>query len=454
MKKDLRIFIIRSSILSKVSILLLTIFTVFLSIDSGVLGNIIFANPLNLDENSKEICGLVKDYTSNRVELNFTKINSLQSTRPVFIKFKPENIKSIQRYEWICFDTQGDFKKFQRFATVLDLTNQDILIEISNEEMAEFIEDFSNYINESLDKYFGEDSGLVKALVFGIKDDLLSEDKKTFQDIGASHLLVASGANIVIILSVIKRFTQKLKYFTKSSFLSLIIEVLAIFTYLLIVGLEGSLVRAVVFWLFLNIEMLVGRKVPFILKTEYCIAIITILLPENLFSLSFYLSIGALIGINLGNDLVKFLKLSGANEIIKLCIINFAILIVTGIITSYFFAQLNFTGLISNLILLPLAEFIVGVGFGLSIAIFVVGNLNIIILNELLFFLSTLLSMLVGLLREISKFIQEIGLSTFLNSKFYINTQTLFLLIFAISVIWFYIKFINFLRIRESLENI
>jgi competence protein ComEC len=136
-----------------------------------------------------------------------------------------------------------------------------------------------------------EQSALLKGLLFGERESLPQEIQNAFRDAGVMHVLVASGANLGMIVALLALVLRWWGFnFTRLYFLATPVVLL----YLFVVGFEVSLVRATVMFFFLTIGFFLAER-GWILKRwadplqSLATAALAILLfdPEALFEASF-----------------------------------------------------------------------------------------------------------------------------------------------------------------------
>ncbi|OQX28463.1 MAG: hypothetical protein B0D92_08760 [Spirochaeta sp. LUC14_002_19_P3] len=136
----------------------------------------------------------------------------------------------------------------------------------------------------------------LSALILGRRIDSGSRLIRNFKDAGCIHLLALSGFHVGLIAIAIRWLTKGILGIRAASILSLI----AILTYLLLIGIRPSLVRAVIMYGLWNRDRNRGFKAaPF----QYlCLAFIiqSVLFPRSVYTLSFLLSYTALAGILTG----------------------------------------------------------------------------------------------------------------------------------------------------------
>jgi competence protein ComEC len=147
----------------------------------------------------------------------------------------------------------------------------------------------ANAIEDSLTK------GFVSAVVLGDKTGLNSETLDDFQRAGLTHLLVVSGFNVSIV-AILVFYLLKLIGLSYRR-LRIGLSMLVVLFYCLVVGLEPSVVRALIVIQFIFISRFLERK-PDMGNLTAGAALVTVLLhPYDLFDIGFQLSYGAVFSI-------------------------------------------------------------------------------------------------------------------------------------------------------------
>lgn len=108
--------------------------------------------------------------------------------------------------------------------------------------------DLRQMLFAQIERYLSfEQSALLKGLLFGERESLPKEIEESFRDAGVMHVLVASGANLGMIIALLALLVSWRGFnFTKLYFLATPIVII----YLLIVGFELSLLRATAMFFF------------------------------------------------------------------------------------------------------------------------------------------------------------------------------------------------------------
>ncbi len=147
----------------------------------------------------------------------------------------------------------------------------------------------ANSIDDSLTK------GFVNAVVLGDKTGLSTETLDDFQRAGLTHLLVVSGFNVSIVALLVYYILRLIGLAYRR--LRIALSMATVLFYCLVVGLEPSVVRALIVIEFIFIAMLIERK-PDVGNLTAAAAFVTILLhPYDLFDIGFQLSYGAVFSL-------------------------------------------------------------------------------------------------------------------------------------------------------------
>lgn len=221
-----------------------------------------------------------------------------------------------------------------------------------------------------------EQSALLKGLLFGEHESLPKEIEESFRDAGVMHVLVASGANLGMILALLALIVSWRGFnFTKLYFLAAPMVLI----YLLIVGFEVSLLRATAMFFFLTIGFFFAER-GWMLKRwvdplqSLATAALAILIfdPEVLFDVSFQLSFIGTLGILLAvlyvwPRLVSYLELTprppqeetlsrrAARSVVIFVLVTLAAQIAIAPVLAYHFHRVYLWGaILGNLVIVPL----------------------------------------------------------------------------------------------------
>lgn len=144
------------------------------------------------------------------------------------------------------------------------------------------------YIYSKIEQNCTKDNAdTLKAIIYGEKENLAQEIKDNFKNIGLSHMLVASGANIALILLIITRICKKLHI---SKYITNIFLIINILLFIVVCGLEPSITRAGIMTTITLLLKFKNKKISTYKKLLISFVIMYILNPMQIYSTSFQLS--------------------------------------------------------------------------------------------------------------------------------------------------------------------
>lgn len=235
-----------------------------------------------------------------------------------------------------------------------------------------------------------EHSALLKGLLFGERESLPKEINESFRDAGVMHVLVASGANLGMILALLALIMRWWGFnFTKLYFLAAPVVLI----YLLVVGFEVSVVRATAMFFFLTVGFFFAER-GWMLKRwvdllqSLATAALAILLfdPEALFDVGFQLSFAGTLGILLAvlyvwPRLVLHLKLAprppreetwlrcAARSVLVFVLVTLTAQLSVAPVLAYHFHRVYLWGaILGNFVIVPLVTITLWSGVFLLIA--------------------------------------------------------------------------------------
>ena len=223
----------------------------------------------------------------------------------------------------------------------------------------------------------GDELATVGALTLGYKEELGKELRRHFQASGAAHVLAVSGLHTGIIYGVLlwlltlgghvkPRYENRAGRWTISL---LIISVMWFYAWL--TGMTPSVVRAVLMVTIFEVGRMAYRQAISLNTIAAAAVLILLVKPTDLWSVSFQLSFAATAAIVILMSAFRHLVISkyrSLNYLTGILLISIAAQLGTLPLTMYYFGQMSNYFLLTNLIVLPLATFLVPFGL-LSIAL-------------------------------------------------------------------------------------
>lgn len=198
-------------------------------------------------------------------------------------------------------------------------------------------------------------SGIIKAIITGIKDYIPSEIIEVFNYAGISHILCISGLHISILVFWVGLVLKKILKLNRK----LIKIVIFILTLLLLffIGITPSIIRVSTIVFFSLIATLVHRKTIWLNSLAGGACFMLLIRPLYLFDISFQLSFITSFGIMLCSDILigddKLSEIKIIDEMKKAFLICVYAFLFSVPIIAYYFENINIFSIILNFMLMP-----------------------------------------------------------------------------------------------------
>ncbi|MEW6408525.1 MAG: ComEC/Rec2 family competence protein, partial [Nitrospirota bacterium] len=243
------------------------------------------------------------------------------------------------------------------------------------------------HIRMAIDKSFSErTAAILTAMIIGDDRKLSDELRDKFMASGTAHILSISGAHVGLIAFVFYNLIRlsilhlpytlllRLTLYTSPSKIAAIGTIPVVIFYTVIAGSKISAVRALIMIIVYLLAIVIEREKDW--KNSIALAAVITLLwnPQSLFDISFQLSYGAVVFIGYAIEYSSKLKVKsvelknlknteGGNrfkkKIFDYVLITVAATLGTVPLVAYYFNQFTWTGLFSNLIIIPLTGVLV-----------------------------------------------------------------------------------------------
>lgn len=203
---------------------------------------------------------------------------------------------------------------------------------------------FKLYVRKKvIEKFSSYTSALVLGMLLGEKDELSKEEKDLFNSVGISHILVVSGYNISLVISL---FFIVFKY--TSRFVRVGLSVCMIILFVVLVGADDSVVRAAIMGSILIFAQLFHKKSSAV-NTLFVAAIFMLFIkPDTLFDIGFHLSFIATFAI---------LTMPEIKNIPEYIFTIIWIFMYMSVYTIYLSEKIGVSGIISNIGVLFIVPF-------------------------------------------------------------------------------------------------
>ncbi len=224
-------------------------------------------------------------------------------------------------------------------------------------------------ISSSLDE---NQAGLLEGMLIGYKDGLDENAFKAFSKAGLTHIMVASGMNIAFIIMPFTFIFKKLRF---SNFKANIITIFILILFVFVTGFSASVVRAVIMGIIILAGRIIMREPEIYTSISASALIILIINPYTLFDIGFQLSFGATLSLVLFYPRIKSFTEGKYIPNVVSDTLAATVAAQLGVIpvTLYYFNNFSTFSIISNILVVPLVEFVTIIGFIMVFA----GLLNI-----------------------------------------------------------------------------
>lgn len=204
------------------------------------------------------------------------------------------------------------------------------------------------------------ESKLGMSYLLGMKSGLDKELSENLKTVGLTHIVVASGAHLSILVEIARKIFGKI-----SRFSGLLFSILFILFFMCMVGWTPSILRAGIMAILTLASWYVGRKVAAWRMILLVMAFTLMINPTFLTNLGWLLSFASYAGIMLlGPAITKFFY--GTKKpgfIASVILTTIAATLMTLPITLYYFGQVSIISLAANLIILPTLPYAMGLTF-------------------------------------------------------------------------------------------
>ncbi|NIS61479.1 MAG: DNA internalization-related competence protein ComEC/Rec2 [Proteobacteria bacterium] len=234
-----------------------------------------------------------------------------------------------------------------------------------------------------------ETRGIMKALILGEREEMREEMKEEFVVAGVAHIIAISGLHMGIIALVVfllmkwsLRWSETLALTLNIQKISALATIPPLVLYTFIAGARISTVRAAIMIVIYLISILLDRQRNLYNTLAVAAFLILLVSPSALFDVSFQLSFVAVLAIlYLVPRLSEFLPKTHPLLLRKpspyqtflshlkiFIFVSLAAMVGTSPLVAYYFNRMSIVGLLSNLIIIPLAGFVVIIGLITSLA--------------------------------------------------------------------------------------
>ncbi len=211
------------------------------------------------------------------------------------------------------------------------------------------------YVSSSTEKYIGGETGeFVKAIMIDDKSGFSETLTQDIRNAGISHVTAVSGMHTSLLMSFVLLISG---YFSYNRKLKAKVVIFILLFYMLLTGLSPSVIRSVIMSSCAMFGVLAGRKTDSFLLLLYAAVVMLTLNPYLCFSPSFALSFLSTAGLILLVPKINA-KYKVSSPPMELFVITLVANISTLPYVIWNFGSYSWIGFVSNLIIVPLVQFV------------------------------------------------------------------------------------------------
>lgn len=312
-----------------------------------------------------------------------------------------------------------NYKRYLNSINIVGTISVYSLEKVSKSEKIDFniLSKFRNNLLDKSKSLLEEDENILfKSMICGIKDYNNTTVIDYFKNSGSSHFLSISGTHIMYYIYVIDIFIKNFSKKTREK-----IKILLIILFNFMIGYQVSLIRASIMYIIASFDIKECNKY---IRLFISFLVVFSINPYVIFNSSFIFSYLSIIAISLvlplftsfsdililkifglkymDNAFFKFSKLKKIlfhvlRYILKNVSFVLSIYLITLPFQMYFFCEINFVSIISNIIISPIISFELVLGFLSLFLVYIPYISNIFILAN-----NTVLSLIIFLVKLIS----------------------------------------------------
>lgn len=328
---------------------------------------------------------------------------------------------------------------WNRFSVKSKMLRERLLIQFQGEMR-------KDRVGASTDNY---EEAVICAMAFGERTGIGDDMREMFAETGASHLLALSGMHLGILYVLLSIIIVRRRW----QFVGQFILIMTIWTYVVLVGMPLSVVRAAIMLTIYSLSTIAGRNKMSV--NALCVAALLILLvnPHALWDVGFQMSFMAMIGIFvffapiyyiIGAEYLQCHWLIG--RLWAMVCVSVAAQITTMPLSVYYFGRMTMMFLLTNFVAIPLVTVL----------------LYAVFLSMIFWFVPCLRGLLVKLtLVASSLFVSGIGMLAKLDfmsinniSINWIQLMLIYMVLICLTVmVVFFVHLRRYTKYREQMTN-
>jgi competence protein ComEC len=215
----------------------------------------------------------------------------------------------------------------------------------------------------------GDAANFLIGLLLGDRTDMSADLKSAFVNTGTIHVLAVSGSHVVLVVAIIYTLFGLIRLPERSKIMA---TILGILYYMELTGATPSVVRASLMAIVVLLAKLFQQRTNVYNSLGVSAVLLLVYDPLQMFDAGFQLSYAAVFSMVYFYPKLALLikkipesleEVKAIDYVLKLFAISLSAQIGTIPFTAYFFGRVSLVSLVANLVVVPLVEIIVTVGF-------------------------------------------------------------------------------------------
>ena len=215
----------------------------------------------------------------------------------------------------------------------------------------------------------GDAANFLIGLLLGDRTDMSADIKSAFVNTGTIHVLAVSGSHVVLVVAIIYTLFGLIRLPERSKIIATIFGILY---YMELTGATPSVVRASLMAIVVLLAKLLQQRTNVYNSLGVSAVLLLLYDPLQMFDAGFQLSYAAVFSMAYFYPKLALLikkipesleEVKAIDYVLKLFAISLSAQIGTIPFTAYFFGRVSLVSLVANLVVVPLVEIIVTIGF-------------------------------------------------------------------------------------------
>lgn len=206
-------------------------------------------------------------------------------------------------------------------------------------------------LRRRIEDIFRAESPLIKALLYGERDEITSQKRELFSKTGMSHIIAISGFHIGMIAALVLRLCRRLPAVWRQ-----MIAIAAVLFFVLVTGASPSAVRAGMFFLIGILAVRLRKEYDLISTTLVTASILMAWNPYIIYDRGFVLSFMGVFSIGIFYPIFskRLTKTFLPRSIANLLALTLSVQMLILPLSYYYFGRISLVSIPANMLLVPL----------------------------------------------------------------------------------------------------